>query len=80
MSTRHRDYYEGQADAEAHNTAETFPLQPEGDSWVGALWGRHAHESSHRFGAVHAVRCTNPACPAQCCVCNLEFAPRGQVA
>jgi hypothetical protein len=78
---RHRDYYDDPADAEAHNTAPRFPLQPEGDSWIGALCGRHAHEAPHRFGAaVHAVRCENAACPATCSVCNMEFAPREQVA
>jgi len=77
---RHRDYYEDQADAEAHNTAATFPLQPKGDSWQGALCGRHAHEAHGRFGDVHAVLCVNAACPATCSVCNLEFQPREQVA
>ena len=78
---RHRDYYEDQADAEVHNTAASFPQQPEGDSWVGALCGRHAHESKYRFGAeVHEVLCVNAACPATCAVCNLEFQPRAQVA
>jgi hypothetical protein len=78
---KHRDYYEEEADAQAHNTAAAFPLQPEGDSWVGALCGRHAHEAKGRFGAeVHAVLCENAACPAQCSVCNLEFQPREQVA
>ena len=79
--TRHRDYYEDQAEAEAHNTVPTFPLQPEGDSWLGALCGRHAHEAQGRFGsALHAVLCVHPHCPAQCCVCNLECQPREQVA
>ena len=78
---RHRDYYEDQADAEAHNTATSFPLQPEGDSWVGALCGRHAHEAKGRFGVeVHAVLCVNAHCPATCSICNMEFAPREQVA
>ena len=78
---RHRDYYEDQVDAEAHNTAARLPQQPEGDSWIGALCGRHAHEAKGRFGAaVHEVLCVNAHCPAQCSVCNLEFQPREQVA
>jgi hypothetical protein len=77
----HRDYHEIEADALAHNTAEAFPLQPEGDSWLGALCGRHAHESKGRFGAeVYAVLCVHAHCPAQCAVCNFEFQPREQVA
>ena len=78
---RHRDYDEDQADAEAHNTAPTFPLQPEGDSWVGALCSRHAHEAKGRCGAErHAMLCVNLHCPAPCAVCNLAFQPREQVA
>jgi len=53
--TRHRDYYEDQAEAEAHNTAPTFPLQPEGDSWLGGLCGRHAPEAQ---GGALGQRCT----------------------
>ena len=65
MAAKHRDYYENDADAQAHNTAASFPQQPDGDSWVGALCGRHAHEAKGRFGAeVHAVLCVNERCPS----------------
>ena len=78
---RHRDYYEDQADVEAHNTAPDFPLQPEGDSWVGALCRRHVQKAKGRCGAeLHAVLCVNLHCPAQCAVCNLAFQLREQVA
>jgi len=80
MATHRYDYYESQVDAESHNTAPAFPQHPDGDSWQGALCGRHAHEAPGRFGPGHAVLCTNAACPAQCSVCNLEFQPREQVA
>ena len=37
--------------------------------------------SKGRFGAeVHEVLCVNAHCPAECAVCNLEFAPREAVA
>ena len=79
--TRHRDYDDDQAEAEAQTTAEAFPLQPEGDSWLGALCGRPAPEAKGRFGAaLHAVLCVNLPCPAPCAVCALEFEPREQVA
>ena len=80
MTQKHRDYYENEAEALTHNTAPSFPQQSGGDSWVGALCGRHAHEAPHRFGEVHAVLCVNPSCEAECAVCRFEFAPREQVA
>jgi len=76
----HYDFYENLDDAATHNQAGSFPQQPGGDTWQGALCSRHQKEAKARFGAGHAVRCENPACPAQCSVCNMEFVPREQVA
>src|SRR6516165_8896007 len=77
----HCDYYEWAPDALDHNTALAFPLHADGDSWVGALCSRHAHEATARFGsATYRVRCEHPSCPAQCAVCNCEFQPREAVA
>jgi len=76
----HYDFYEILDDATTHNQAVSFPQQPGGDTWQGALCSRHQKEAKARFGPVHAVRCEHAACPAQCSVCNMEFVPRQQVA
>ena len=76
----HYDFYETLNDALAHNYAPSFPQQEGGDSWQGALYPRHRKEATARFGSGHTVLCTNPACPAQCSVCNMEFVPREEVA
>jgi hypothetical protein len=76
----HYDFYETLNDSLTHNHAPSFPQQPGGDSWQGALCPRHRQEATARFGPGHGIRCANAACPAQCCVCNLEFQPRKAVA
>ena len=76
----HYDFYETLNDSLTHNHAPSFPQQDGGDSWQGALCPRHRQEANARFGSGHTVLCTNPACPAQCSVCAMEFAPREQVA
>ena len=80
MAKGHRyDYYTQRGDMLAHNEATDFPLRASGDSWEGSLCGRHRPEARARFGAtLFEVTCTNPNCPAQCSICNLEFAPREQ--
>ena len=76
---RHRDYYERRSEVVSHNHAPSFPQQEGGDSWVGALCGRHNPETKARFGTeVFAVLCENSQCPATCSVCNMEFQPRKQ--
>jgi len=76
----HYDFYETLNDSLTHNHAPSFPQQDGGDSWQGALCPRHRQAANARFGSGHTVLCTNPACPAQCSVCTMEFAPREQVA
>ena len=76
----HYDFYETMNDVLTHNHAPSFPQQEGGDSWQGALCPRHRQEASARFGLGHGIRCENPACPATCAICNLEFRPREQVA
>jgi len=76
----HYDFYETMNDVLMHNHAPHFPQQEEGDSWQGALCPRHRQEAQARFGPGHGIRCENPACPATCAICNLEFQPRTQVA
>jgi hypothetical protein len=77
----HYDYYQSAVEARLHHTAETFPLVADGDSWLGALCGKHSLDGRATFGPhYYRVRCDNPHCPAQCCVCNNEFEPREAVA
>ena len=71
----HYDFYETLDVSLTHNHAPSFPQQVGGDSWQGALCPRHRHEAQARFGPGHGIRCENPACPAQCAVCNMEFVP-----
>jgi hypothetical protein len=72
----HRDYYEDALEAETHNTAPAFPQILTGDSWVGALCAQHQPRASSVFRGAVGVLCTNPACPAACSICALEFVRR----
>ena len=76
----HTDYYETLEEMATHNTAAVFPQVLTGDSWVGALCSRHQGRAKRLFAGCYAVRCANPACPAECCVCAGELAPREAVA
>jgi hypothetical protein len=75
----HIDFYEDEPDSLTHNQAPAFPQVPTGDSWVGALCSRHKARARTLFAGCVGVRCTNKACPAECCVCNGEYASRDDV-
>ena len=72
----HLDFYEDAVESRTHNTAPALPQAPTGDSWVGALCQRHKARARTLFAGCAAVLCTHPGCPADCCVCNGEYAPR----
>ena len=79
MAVTYTDYYADLREALRHNTALTFPLRVEGDSWLGALCTRHQPQARKRFGRGHGIVCLHPACPARCAVCAGEFAPRSML-